>query len=179
MHRNINNIIKNIHHQNVQSKALKITRNKKNTPTNVQIVQKWHSMLEEVNLKTFTTKKGTKTPDLTPLTDKHETCKENPVTDSHESSLYFWHQKTEQELFFSVQWTKALHCCQIWTVLNFTCVTPSWIHIEIIPGLYILTSRWVPDPSFKAPRRFWRYAAQTAQFILASTPDTLPDSVTI
>lgn len=43
-----------------------------------------------INLKTFTTKKGTKTPNLTPLTDiQHETHKENPVTGSHESSLYF------------------------------------------------------------------------------------------
>lgn len=37
---------RNIHHQNVQSKALKIqiNWNKKNTPTNVQIVQIWTKM---------------------------------------------------------------------------------------------------------------------------------------
>ncbi len=42
-------------------------------------------------------------PDLT--SDRNSVCethKENPVAGSHESSLYFRHQKTEQELFFCV-----------------------------------------------------------------------------
>lgn len=92
---------------------------------------------------TFTINKSTKTADLTPLTDiQQETRKKNPAG-SHESCLHFSHHNTISSSAYSAQKPSSA----TYEVINFTCVPPSWFHMQIIPGLYILTPRRAPDPS--------------------------------
>lgn len=147
IHKNINTIIRNIIKCTTES-----TKNKNKIRKiwlmfdSTHMSQSGIQYFKAIDLKTLMTNKRTKTPALTPLTDiQHETHKENPI---------FIFATWRQNKISSAVYSEQKHHPATYKVFNFTCAPPSWFHIEIIPGLYILTPRRMSDPSFKAAQPF-------------------------